>query len=179
VLLFLLGIVLRNAWVSAAGVMAHIYSVGLAGWDEDGDLRKRFGHDWVAYCRDVPRWIPRMRPWHQPDAAPARLFVAAQCGMCREVGRWFHLRGARHLEIVAAETHPSGALRRITYERADGSRPASGLEGIARALEHIHLGWAMVAFMMRLPLVCPLLQLFADASGAEPRTIPSAIARES
>jgi protein-S-isoprenylcysteine O-methyltransferase Ste14 len=179
VLLFLLGIVLRNEWVSAAGVMAHIYSVGLAGWDEESDLRKRFGHDWVAYRRDVPRWIPRRRPWHQPDSMPARLFVAAQCGMCREVGHWFHLRGAGHLEIVPAETHPSGELRRITYEPADGSRAASGMEAIARALEHIHLGWAVVAFVIRLPLVCPLLQLLADASGAEPRTVPAAVARES
>jgi hypothetical protein len=98
--------------------------------------------------------------------------------MCSEVGRWFHDRGARHLAIVPAEAHPSGALRRITYEPSDGSRAASGLEAIARALEHTHLGWAMVAFVIRLPLVVSLLQLLADASGAEPRTIPAAVPRE-
>jgi protein-S-isoprenylcysteine O-methyltransferase Ste14 len=39
VMLFLLGLILRNAWLAAAGVMAHVYSLGLAGWDEDDDPR--------------------------------------------------------------------------------------------------------------------------------------------
>ncbi len=95
VLLFLLGFVLRNPWVSAAGVMAHLYSAGLAGWDEDEDLRRRFGEDWLAYRRGVRRWVPRFRPWHPPDRPPARLFVAEGCGMCRDVGRWFARRGAQ------------------------------------------------------------------------------------
>jgi protein-S-isoprenylcysteine O-methyltransferase Ste14 len=172
VLLFLLGLVLRNLWVSAAGVMAHIYSAGLAGWDEEEDLRQRFGDSWLAYRRAVRAWMPRLRPWHRADHPPARLFVAESCGMCDEVGRWFARRGARHLAIAAAETHPSQALRRITYEPADGSRAASGVEAVARALEHIHLGWAMVGFALRLPVIRPLTQLLADASGGEARKIP-------
>jgi protein-S-isoprenylcysteine O-methyltransferase Ste14 len=171
-LLIVIGIVVRNAWVAAAGVMAHIYSLGLAGWDEDEDLRQRFGGDWIAYRRAVRRWIPRLRPWSRPDQRPARLFVAESCGMCSEVAQWFARRNIRGLVVVAAETHPSRALRRITYEPADGSRAASGVEAIARALEHIHLGWALVAFALRLPIVGPLAQLVADASGAEPRSIP-------
>ena len=67
VLLFLLGLVLRNAWVSAAGVMAHVYSAGLAGWDENEDLRQRFGESWTDYRRHVRQWVPRLRPWHRPD----------------------------------------------------------------------------------------------------------------
>jgi len=171
VLLILLGVVVRNAWIAAAGAMAHIYSAGLAGWDEDEDLRRRFGGAWRAYRSAVPRWIPRLRPWTRPDRAPARLFVAQTCGMCSEVGQWFAQRELRGLIIVAAETHPSQALRRITYEPADGSRSASGIEAIARALEHIHLGWALAGFALRLPIVNPLVQLIAYSSGAEPRLI--------
>jgi hypothetical protein len=48
---------------------------------------------------------------------------------------------------------------------------ASGVEAFARAIEHIHFGWALLAFVVRLPLVRSLVQLLADASGAEPRTI--------
>ena len=144
VLLFLLGLVLRNPWLSAAGVMAHVYSAGLAGWDEDEDLRERFGEPWIAYRRGVRAWVPRFRPWHPPrSCAPAHLYVAEGCGMCREVGRWFEQRGARQLAIVPAESHPSGALTRITYEPGDGIRAATGVEAVARALEHIHLGWAL------------------------------------
>jgi protein-S-isoprenylcysteine O-methyltransferase Ste14 len=168
-LLFLLGLILRNAWLSSAGVMAHLYSVGLAGWDEDEDLRERVGEDWVVYRRNVRRWVPRLRPWHRPDHPPGRLFVSEDCGMCREVGRWFERRGARHLAIVPAGTHPSRALGRITYEPADGTRAASGVEALARALEHVHFGWALAGCGLRLPVICQAVQVLVDASGGEPR----------
>jgi len=172
VLLLLLGVVLGNPWVSAAGVMAHLYSAGLAGWDEDEDLRRRFGDDWITYRGGVRRWVPRFRPWHRPDHPPARLFVAADsCDLCRDVRRWFERRRARQLAIEPAESHPSGALTRITYESGDGTLAATGIEAVARALEHIHLGWALLGFLLRLPIIGRLAQLLADASGAEPRTI--------
>ena len=174
VLLILWGAVLGNVWISAAGVMAHLYSVGLAGWDEDTDLRARFGDDWVAYRRGVRRWRPSWRPWYRSDGPPSRLWVADGCGMCSDVGRWFARRGARHLAILPAETHPSQALRRITYEPGDGARAAAGVEAVARALEHIHLGWALVGALLRLPGVCPFVQLLVDASGGEARTIGGA-----
>jgi hypothetical protein len=94
--------------------------------------------------------------------------------MCRQVGEWFHRRGVRDLEITPAETHPSGALTRITYEPGDGSRPAIGVEALARALEHVHLGWALVGCAIRLPGVRPFVQLVTDASGGQPRRIVSA-----
>jgi protein-S-isoprenylcysteine O-methyltransferase Ste14 len=170
-LLLLVGLIVKNLWVAAAGVMAHIYSVGLAGWDEDEDLRARFGDAWTIYRANVRSWLPRFRPWHPPGDPPARLFVAEECGMCSEVGRWFAGRGAGHLEIVAAETHPSRRLTRITYEAGDGSAGVSGVEAIARALEHIHAGWAFVGAFMRLPIVSQCLQVLVDASGGEPRSI--------
>jgi protein-S-isoprenylcysteine O-methyltransferase Ste14 len=172
-LLFLLGLILRNPWVAAAGVMAHLYSTGLAGWDEDEDLRQRFGEQWIAYRRGVRAWVPRLRPWHRTDLPPARLFVAEGCGMCREVGRWFEKRGARQIAIVPAESHVSGALSRITYEPGDGTRAASGVEAVARALEHVHLGWALIGCLLRLPGICRFAQLLTDASGGEPRKIPA------
>lgn len=175
-LLILLGIVLRNPWVSAAGIMAHAYSVGVAGWDEDEDLRRRFGDDWTRYRQNVRRWVPRLRPWHRPNHPPARLFVARTCAMCSEVRLWFERRGAGNLTIVAAETHPSKGLTRITYEPADGSRGVSGIEAIARALEHIHFGWAVLGFVLRLPIVSQLSQLLADASGGEPRSVAIGVA---
>jgi protein-S-isoprenylcysteine O-methyltransferase Ste14 len=171
VLLMLLGLVLQNVWVSAAGIMAHLYSAGLAGWDEDEDLRRRFGEDWIAYRRGVRGWVPRLRPWHRTDRPPARLFVADGCGMCREVGRWFEQRGARQLAIVPAESRASRALTRITYDPGDGTGAASGVEAVARALEHIHLGWALLGWLLRLPGLCQFAQLLTDASGGQPRKI--------
>jgi hypothetical protein len=60
---------------------------------------------------------------------------------------------------------------RITYEPADGGPPADGVGAIARALEHVHLGWAMIGFLLRMPIVSAIAQLLADVSGAEPRKI--------
>ena len=171
VVLLLLGVVLQNFWVAAAGVMAHIYSAGLAGWDEDADLRERFAGAWPAYRASVRKWIPRRRPWYR-DAQPiATLYVSEECGMCSEVAAWFRRRGARGMAIVAAEDHPRGGLRRITYEANDGSYSASGTDAIARALEHVHVGWALAGFAIRMPIVSPLIQLIADASGAGPRPV--------
>ena len=31
---------------------------------EEKDLEKRFGDDYRIYKSNVPRWIPRLRPWH-------------------------------------------------------------------------------------------------------------------
>ena len=151
VLLLLLGAAVQNFWVAIAGVMAHIYSAGLAGWDEDEDLHRRFGADWATYRRSVRSWLPRTRPWHPTDQPPARLYVAETCGMCSQVGRWFQRHGASGLSILHAETHSSRALTRITYEPADGTRAVSGVEALARALEHVHLGYAFAGCVVRLP----------------------------
>jgi protein-S-isoprenylcysteine O-methyltransferase Ste14 len=171
VLLLLSGLVLHNLWVSAAGVMAHLYSIGLAGWDEDEDLRHRFGDRWTVYRRNVPRWIPRLTPWHAPGEPPARLYVAEGCDMCQGVRRWLEQRNPQDLEIVAAQCHVSGALTRVTYEPADKEGAVTGVAALARALEHIHLGWTLLGCALRLPGVCQLAQVLVDASGGGPRRI--------
>jgi protein-S-isoprenylcysteine O-methyltransferase Ste14 len=36
---------------------------------EEPQLRQRFGQDYIDYCRQVPRILPRLRPW-QPEYRP-------------------------------------------------------------------------------------------------------------
>jgi protein-S-isoprenylcysteine O-methyltransferase Ste14 len=170
-LLGLLGLVLENLWISAAGVMAHVYASGLAAWDEGEDLRRRFGQDWLVYRGAVRAWLPRWRPWLRNHLPPAQLFVAEHCGMCSEVGAWFARRHAAGLAIVPAALHPSGALTRVTYEPADGSTSVNGIRAIARALDHLHLGWALAGALLRLPVVAPAVQLLVDASGGQTRPV--------
>src|SRR5215470_14577043 len=33
---------------------------------EERGLERRFGDDYLAYKRNVPRWIPRLKPWIPP-----------------------------------------------------------------------------------------------------------------
>lgn len=35
---------------------------------EEPGLEKRFGEDYTLYKKNVPRWIPRLKPWEQPDS---------------------------------------------------------------------------------------------------------------
>jgi protein-S-isoprenylcysteine O-methyltransferase Ste14 len=166
-----LGLILRDRWIIAVGVMSFIYGLGFAHWDESEDMRTRFGGQWEQYRRQVRPWWPRWRPWRDPSLPPARLYIAEGCGPCSEVRRWFAARDAVGLEIVPAELHPSRDLRRITYDPGDEAQEENGIAALARGLEHIHLGWAYLAALMRLPVICPALQLLADASGLGPRTI--------
>jgi protein-S-isoprenylcysteine O-methyltransferase Ste14 len=169
------GVIIGSGWMMLAGPMAFVYSVGLASWDEESDLGERFGEPWRAYRRHVRAWIPRLRPYHaalDADARrPARLYVAESCGKCSEVAEWFAERDPRGLEIVPAEQHPTRDLERITYDAGDGGRDEDGVAAIARALEHVHLGWAVLGWFIRLPLLRPVLQLVVDASGGEARTV--------
>ncbi len=172
------GALLGSPWVAAGGVMAHLYGLGLAGWDEVGDLDRRFGRPWRAYRAAVRSWWPRLYPWHPSllpgGPPPARLYLARGCGPCSELARWFARRRPVGLVLLAAEDHPRRALERLTYDPGDDASGAFEEEGIAafaRGLEHLHLGWALLGWAMRLPLVRPFLQLVADASGAGPRRL--------
>ena len=158
------GIGLRSGWVALAGVMAHVYSAGLANWDEREDLSARFGEPWRRYRREVRNWFPRWKPY---VASPGELYVSETCGMCSEVKRWCERRGATGLEIRAAESYP-GRLMRITYVHADGETE-SGIAAMARAVEHINLAWAYAGWCARLPVIKQTLQVLVDACGGGPR----------
>jgi protein-S-isoprenylcysteine O-methyltransferase Ste14 len=34
---------------------------------EEPILRKKFGATYKQYCKNVPRWVPRLHPWTQPS----------------------------------------------------------------------------------------------------------------
>ncbi len=38
---------------------------------EEPTLRKNFGEDYIIFCRNVPRWLPRLAPWrgNQPASS--------------------------------------------------------------------------------------------------------------
>jgi protein-S-isoprenylcysteine O-methyltransferase Ste14 len=40
---------------------------------EEAGLRRRFGHSYVEYCRNVPRLFPRLRPWEPEDRGVGRV----------------------------------------------------------------------------------------------------------
>ena len=160
VLLVLVGVAVHNFWVAAAGVMAHVYSSGLAGWDESADLGRRFGDAWRAYRAAVGNWIPRSRPWFPRETPPSRLSIAGSRDVGERIGEWFERRRPAALVVVF------GNGERTTYQPGDGSDAVDGVAALARALEHVHLGWALLAALVRLPIVLPAAQAIARRSAS-------------
>lgn len=158
---------LRNGWLLLAPVVSMIYSAGIADWDESEDMQRRFGDAWRTYRSAVRNWMPRWRPYHAGD--PARLYLAASCGPCSEVWRWLAARNPVGLEILAAEKLPYGLIRRMRYVPGDATPSVEGVRAMARALEHLNLGWAVAGTALRLPLMWQFVQVMMDASGLGPR----------
>jgi protein-S-isoprenylcysteine O-methyltransferase Ste14 len=164
---------LRNGWLALAAMMSIAYSAGIAEWDEGEDLARRFGDERKRYRVKVRSWRLRWRPYH--SGANARLYVAASCGPCSEVRAWLEARKPVGLEIVEAETLAAGSIRRMRYEAGDGSGAMEGVRAMGRALEHLHLGWALAGAVLRLPVVWQGIQLVMDASGLGPRVLGDAV----
>jgi protein-S-isoprenylcysteine O-methyltransferase Ste14 len=160
--------IVRNGWLIAAGALMTIFSAGFARWSEEEDLDARFGAAWHGYRRCVRQWLPRWQPYGEPAAT---IYIAMTCSVCSPLAAWLRRRAPAGLTIAPAEEHPTRDLTRITYESRDGSAPETGVRAVARALEHLHLGWALAGALMRLPLLRELVQLLADAAGGEPREI--------
>ena len=163
--LVLWGVMLESLWVTASGLIAIAYGVGLAAWHEGEQLHARFGDPWARYRHAVRAWRPRWRPY---TSGTARLYVAQSCVKCRGVGAWLIARRPAGLELIPAEAHPQRVLVRMTYEPASGGPADEGIAAFARALEHVHLGWALLGMFVRLPGIRPFLQLLVDASGGAP-----------
>ena len=67
VLMIILGnaLILGNvAVVVYAGIVALGFALFVMGYEEP-TLRRQFGVEYAEFCRNVPRWIPRLTPWTQ------------------------------------------------------------------------------------------------------------------
>ena len=167
VLLLLWGWLTGSVWVAGASFITLSVAAGIAGWNESGQLQARFGAAWHGYRSEVRNWIPRWRPrvW-----VPCTLYVAENCQSCSDLARWLRARNPTGLRIVPAEEHPTTTLSRIRYEAPGWSE--DGVLAFARALEHLHFGWAWMGWTIRLPVVSPILQWIVDLSGGGERPIP-------
>ena len=167
------GVLLASPAVVAAAAGAAAFSAGLATWSESLDLATRFGEGWRGYRRQVRTWVPRWRPAvpdREAGTGMAVVYVARSCEPCDDVGRFLLRRPSVELDVQAAEHSPE-PLVRITYVR-DGRRE-SGIGAIGRSLEHVNLAWAAASWIVRLPVVQPVLQLVTDVVGGGPRPVPS------
>lgn len=171
-LLLLLAAATHSWSLALAAVGAVAFSATVAAPHEAEHLRGRFGPAWSTYRAEVADWRPRSRPY---VPAPATVWLADGCDLCRELCVAVVDRDPVGLEVATAERHPSLVLRRARLEAADGHADV-GIAAVGRALEHLHLGVAPIGWVLRLPLVRPAAQWLADASGAGPRDLAASAA---
>ena len=169
-LLIVMAIGLRLPWLLVGAMVSVVYSAGLAHWDEDSDLQQRYGERFLDYRRQVRNWLPRWRP---VISQPARIYLAEDCFKCSQMAVFLKSLKPVGLEIVAAEEHPRRNLERMTYESeaVEGAVEDAGLAALARALEHVNLGCALVGMALRLPGVAAALQAIVDVSGGGPMPV--------
>jgi protein-S-isoprenylcysteine O-methyltransferase Ste14 len=170
-LLFTLAVILRDWHLLLACAISVVYSAGLAAWDEGSDLQQRYGQPFADYRNHVLNWLPRWQPYvaADPGAGNAEIYFAGGCGKCSEMASFVRSLNPAGLEILAAENHPKRDLQRMTYEAQD--REQDGLGALARALEHVNLGWALFGIFLRLPGLNQLIQTILDVSGGGPMTV--------
>ena len=65
VLTILLGeaLTLGNPWIAVEAAIFFAINAVYFPLSEEPGLRRRFGDEYDEYARNVPRWIPRLRPW--------------------------------------------------------------------------------------------------------------------
>ena len=144
-----LGLLLRNAWVALAAVMAVVFVQGLVRWHHRLDLAVRFPQGWSEYRQHVPDWWPRRQLW-----APAVAIV--RC----DPRRWRHWP----LRWIARRTWPGLRFEQgehALYLAPEEGRAFHGLAVLAKALNHAGFAAAVVgAGLLLVALPC---QAFASA----------------
>jgi protein-S-isoprenylcysteine O-methyltransferase Ste14 len=161
-LLFVMSIAMRNLWLGLACSLSVAYSAGLATWDEERDLRQRYGQLFLEYHKQIRNWLPCWRPF---ISQPARIYLSEGCFKCSQMAAFLKSLRPIGLEIVAAEEHPRRNLERMTYESE--AVEEAGLPALGRALEHVNFGWALLGMALRLPGISTSLQAILDVSGGE------------
>jgi len=157
-----------SPWLLAVAGCGLSYSLFIASPREDRALAQRFPSLWAHYRQSVRRWWPHWKPYHPSlDSAnpPARLHLDMACDPCSQLAAWLERQHPIGLLILPIS---ESSQARMAYDSADGCDPEFGFAALARALEHIHLGWAFFAWMIRLPGIVSLAQLITDALDPRP-----------
>ena len=162
-LLLLESLFLESFWPALLAGIGIVYSEGFARWSETADMRGRFGERWDEYRRTHRPWIPT---WHPVLPETSELWFDDTCDSCTEIGDWFSEQSPKQLTLRKASEWPGVPLQRITWQNPSTGRIESGVNAIAMALQHIHLGWAVVGWVASLPGISHTIQLCFDTAGA-------------
>ncbi|HLD67676.1 MAG TPA: methyltransferase [Pseudomonas sp.] len=139
----IMGLLLGNAWVAAAAVMAVVFVLGMVRWHHRYDLALRFPLGWSVYRQHVPDWLPRWRPW---VPVPAHLSFDPTSATQERLAQWLQGR------IRGLVIEPGAGL---VYREPGETRDFRGTAALAKALNHLNLAYALAgaaALLLALPV---------------------------
>lgn len=136
-----------------------LYTVGVSNNQENEDMKIRFGDLWTNYKKTTPNWCFLWIPRHIPKGT---IYFKQNCNQCEGIKTWFENRQLNNLEVKYSNTYIGEELLKVTYVHHTGQEYKS-VKALANALEHIHLGYASLGWMMRFPIVNFMLQTIVDA----------------
>ncbi len=134
-----------------------IFDRCFAAWYNRRHIARAMPEAWRRYCAAVPAWRVCWRPYI--DGA-ARLELGGR-GLAAAVLRRQSAFGRGTLTAARIARHRPCRLR---YCRPGAGIRADGVAAAARALEHGNLATAALGWALRLPLICPALDLAAAAA---------------
>ncbi len=169
VLVIMVWAIIFLSWLMfSVAVIALVYCLGLASWSEACDLKQRYGGEWERYSMKVKLWKLSIFPKFVAEKN-TQLYVDTQCAKCLEVKYWIEKKSPSNLDIVSAADWKGEPLSRITYYDPNTGKVLQGVLAFAKALQHIHIGWALLGWFISLPVICSLIQASLDASGLAPQ----------
>jgi protein-S-isoprenylcysteine O-methyltransferase Ste14 len=147
----------RDPWLAGASAMAVVFGVGLGAASERQDLLARHGAPWEAWRREVRAWWPRWRPHTGEEAL---LLVDDDDRLALAFAAFLERRGPVELAIVRRPGVSDG----FALAPAGTPSPLRGAHAAIRSLEHLHLGWAALAWVLGLPGVRLLIEFARRAA---------------
>ena len=138
-------------------IVLWIFSIGFTWWYEGEEMRRRFGKSWSYYRKKVPSWVPR---W-QPYLPKASTFKLGNDSLSLVFQNWLGDEEFTALDFKSSTDDDSkentSKQSRSLYRASDGAEEC-GLSALAHALEHIHILYAWLGWILRLPILRPILE---------------------
>lgn len=160
-LMFLgIAIAMKSTYMLFAMLAVLIFSETFARWHHQVELAEKFGPQWVEYKQHVRNWFPRWQPYTQNHAT---VYLARNCEICQDTEHQIQKLKPIGLEFASAIEHPSKDLTRVTFRYKHGFEE-DGITAIARILEQCNLSFALIGWVMRLPIINQVLQIIVDGS---------------
>ncbi|MBB3696809.1 hypothetical protein KMW28_22795 [Flammeovirga yaeyamensis] len=150
----------HQSWIFLIGsIISVAYVFGVAEFQEREDMENRFDHEWSVYLSQVPNWYFLWKPINIPKGT---IYFDRNCQQCSAIEAWYQEQNTINLEIKAASEYVGTPLTKVTYIDGNGEEE-NGINAIAQAFDHIHLGYASLGWFIHFYPISFLLQLIIDS----------------